>query len=93
MRIAHATLGGLSVAERVSTYGFRVRTWGKPKDRVEIEGTGKITVDQFRALAGLTNHDGDTDDDEPLPPPEPKKPRARVRAVSAKKKRLVRQGC
>ena len=64
--------------------------FGKPKDRVEIEGTGKITVDQFRALAGLT------DDDDHDPPPSstsspPSKKRARVRAVPTKKKKAVAQ--
>ncbi len=45
--------------------------WGKPKDRVEIENSGKITVEQLRALRDAyrrTRDDGDTDDDEPLPP-------------------------
>jgi len=61
--------------------------YGKPMERVKLEGDPRLSVEQFRLLAGLY------DDDDPDPPPKPKSPKpALVQATkkAAKPKRSAK---
>ncbi len=71
---------------------FHYYAFGRPVERVKFEGDRRVTVEQFRALAGRDDDD-DRGGDEPAPP-KPKKPpmaptQMRVGAL-AKKKVLAR---
>ncbi len=66
--------------------------YGRPVERVKFEGDKRLSVEAFRALAGLDDED-DHGGDEPAPPKPKKPPKAstqmRVGAL-AKKKVLAR---
>ena len=67
--------------------------FGRPVERVQLETDTRVTVEQFRALAGL----GGDPDDEPEPPPKPppkkpRKPRAPAKVRARTQKPLAVQG-